>query len=229
MSSANVRSTDAIRDFRFTLVNFSEEARSALTSVEMEIRQVGNWLERDQLSFWRAQVKRYEEAVAIARSELHRKKLSAGNSDAVSDTEQKENLRDAQRRLAEAEDKVARIKRWIPVLDKAVAEYHSASQPLGDRLAGAFVSTINLIDKTIASLEAYLATTAPTMSMSEPSRGSGTSSSAASKSEAPATASAGDPPAKAPVSTPAPAEKSEPAAGEPSPADEKAEVGAETK
>ncbi len=201
MSTANVRSTDAIKDFRLNLINFSEEARNALSSTEMEIRQIRNWLERDQLTYWRGQVKRCNELVSIARTELHRRQLSQSNSDSVSDTDQKEALREAQKRLREAEEMVEKIKRWIPVLEHATAEYHSQSQPLGDRLAGGFVATINMLDRTIATLESYLAMAPPTTVVNEPAKPS-----AAAKSQAPGAAAE-----KAPAKTEAPADQAKPA------------------
>ena len=66
----------------------------------MEIRQVRNWLLRDQLTYWQSQIKRGQERVSMARAELYRRKLSQSNSDAVSDTEQNEAVRDAQRQAA---------------------------------------------------------------------------------------------------------------------------------
>ena len=161
MSQANVRSHDAIREFKLDLINFAEEARNALDAVEMEIHQVHNWLTRDQLSYWRTQIKRCQEAVAEARTELHRRKLSQMNSDAISDSDQREALKKAQRRLEEAEDKVVRIKKWIPILEHAVAEYHSQSQPLGDRLTGRLVASLNLLDRMLSALESYLTLQAP--------------------------------------------------------------------
>src|SRR4051794_14313106 len=117
---ANVRSVDAIKRFKVALINYAEEARNALSSAEMEIRQVRNWLERDQLTFWQSQVKRNQEKLAMARTELNRRRLSQANSDAISDSEQKEAVREGQRRLREAEEKIELIKRWIPVLEHAV-------------------------------------------------------------------------------------------------------------
>ena len=48
--SANVRSIQAIRDFKVALATFAEDGRNALSSTEMEIRRVRNWLIRDQVS-----------------------------------------------------------------------------------------------------------------------------------------------------------------------------------
>ncbi len=159
--SANVRSVDAIRDFRVALTNFSEEARTALSSAEMEVRRTHDWLNRDQLTYWQAQIKRRNEQLSMARTELHRRRLSQQGSDAISDAEQKEAVRNAQRRLEEAEQKVALVKRWIPVLEHAIAEYHATSQPLGDRLTGSLVNSLTLLDRIVASLDHYLAAAPP--------------------------------------------------------------------
>jgi len=72
---ANVRSVDAIKAFKIALINFAEDARNALSSTDMEIRQVRNWLQRDQLTYWQSQVKRWQEKVSMARTELHRRQL----------------------------------------------------------------------------------------------------------------------------------------------------------
>src|SRR4051812_29057777 len=161
MSQANVRSIEAIKDFKLALLTYAEDARVSLGAMEMEIRQVRNWLERDQYSYWQGQVKRAKEGIAEAKSELHRRQLSQMNSDAVSDSDQKEALRIAKRRLEEAEDKVERIKRWAPVLEHALAEYHSQSQPLSDKLSGGLVGSFNLLERMIVALEGYMAIEAP--------------------------------------------------------------------
>jgi hypothetical protein len=153
--SANVRSVEAIEKFKLAMVNFGDDARNALTGVEMDLRRVRDWLVREQSMYWQTQVKKRTEQVSMARTELHRRRLSQQNSDAISDTEQKENLRIAQRRLEEAEDKVARVKKWIPILEHAIAEYNSAAQPLGDRLTGQFQNSLALLERTITAIYDY--------------------------------------------------------------------------
>lgn len=159
--SANVRSIESIHDFKVALANFADDARNALNGVESDLRKTRNWLQRDQLVYWQSQVKRRNEEVSTARTELHRRRLSQQGSDAVTDTEQRENLRAAQRRLEEAERKVALVKKWVPVLEHAIAEYHTTAQPLGDSLGGSLVNSMMLLQRTVASLEAYLATAPP--------------------------------------------------------------------
>ncbi len=84
-------------------------------------------------------------------------------SDAVSDAEQKEALREAKQRLQVAEEKVVLVKKLIPELHHAIAEYHSHSQPLGDHLSGGFKRSLAGLDARVMALEAYLATLVPIM------------------------------------------------------------------
>ena len=209
--SANVRSVGAIHDFKIALTNFAEDARNALGSAEMDLRRTRDWLTRDQLTYWQAQVKRCQEQVSMARADLFRRKISQQGSDAVSDADQKEALRAAIRRQQEAEEKVARIKRWIPVLDHAISEYHSTSQPLGDRLSGSLVNSLTLLERTIGSLEAYINVAPPSAPVLPPETGAGAPASAASgTATAPAAAAV-----EAPAETPARPEDDGPAAGNP--------------
>src|SRR5271155_3286767 len=93
--SANVLSVQTLKDFKNTMINFAEEARNALGGVDMELRRMRDWLARDQLGYWQAQIKRRSEELMQARSDLHRKKVSQQGSDAVSDADEKERLREA--------------------------------------------------------------------------------------------------------------------------------------
>jgi len=198
--SANVLSTQTLKDFKLTLINFGEEARNALSGVEMELRRVRDWLERDQLGYWQSQVKRRQEELMQARAELHKRKISQQGSDAVSDSEQKEALRDAQRRLRIAEEKVELIKkRLIPFLHHEIAEYHSHSQPLGDHLAGGFERSIGAMEKMVVALESYLALRVPSAPRSDSVVESGAAATTRASTTDAAKASAADGGAEAPV------------------------------
>src|SRR5262249_28049487 len=122
-----------------------------------------NWLERDQLSYWQMQEKKRHEAMMTARTELARRRISQQGSDAISDTEQKEALREAQRRLRVAEEKVAIVKKLIPVFHQTLSEYASHATPLADHLSGGIEKSIASLEKMVQSLEAYLATAPPTL------------------------------------------------------------------
>ena len=161
--SANVLSVQTLKDFKLAMCTFAEDARNSLSGVDMELRRMRDWLERDQLGYWQSQIKKRQEDVMQARADLHKRKISQQGSDAVSDAEQKEALREATQQTDEsAEEKLAQVKRLIPVLHHAIDEYHSHSQPLGDHLSGGFEKSLFTLEKMIGSLEAYLALAAPT-------------------------------------------------------------------
>ncbi len=193
--SAKVLSVQALKDFRVALVTFTEEARNALGGVDMELKRMRDWLERDQLSYWQMQVKRRHEAMMTARTELSRRRISQQGSDAISDTEQKEALREAQRKLRVAEEKVEAVKKLIPIFHHAMSEYTSRATPLADHLSGGVDKSLGSLAKMIDSLESYLALQAPAAPRLD---GSGESGSAGSS----AAARAGGPDAASPASGP---------------------------
>ena len=160
--AANVLSLQALKDFRVAMANFGEEARNSLGGVDMELRRMRDWLERDQLGYWQMQIKRRSQDLQQARADLHRRQLSQQGSDAVSDADQKEAVREAQKRLRIAEEKLALVKRLIPQLQHAIDEYHSHSQPLGDHISGGFEKSMATLEKMILAIESYLALKAPT-------------------------------------------------------------------
>jgi hypothetical protein len=197
--SANVLSVQTLKDFKIAMCNFAEDARNSLSGVDMELRRMRDWLERDQLGYWQSQIKKRQEDLMQARADLHKRKISQQGSDAVSDAEQKEALRDATRRLRVAEEQLAKVKRLVPVLHHAIDEYHSHSQPLGDHLSGGFEKSLFILAKMIDSLEAYLALSAPTApslgSLQETGPSAASSGSSSAGESASVTSSADAPPA----------------------------------
>lgn len=213
--SANVRSTEALKEFRIAMCNFADDVRGALGGVEMELKRFRDWLERDQLGYWQMQVKRRHEMVMDARAALHKKKLAAGKSDAVSDSEEKENLRIATRLLRVAEEKVELVRKLIPQFHHAASEYHAHSQPLGDHMSAGFERSLQRLSAMIDAIENYLALQAPDtatglkaadMARAAASTTSGTSTAprpASPKPEGESSASAEVPAAESEITTPA--------------------------
>jgi hypothetical protein len=128
----------------------------------------------------------------MARTELYRRRISQQGSDAISDTEQKEALKEAERRLKLAEEKVAAVKKLIPIFHHAMAEYVSRSTPLADHLSGGIDRSLTSLSKMIDSLEAYLALNAPSAPPLETMGGSGPGLASARVGGSPAGAGARD-------------------------------------
>jgi hypothetical protein len=154
-TQADVRSIEALKDFRAVLALYAEEAQGALGAVKMEAKRTVYWLHHDRKTYWTEQIKRSREAVSSARAEVSRRRMAktADNNPAMS--EQKELLRKAEARLREAEMKVALIKKWEPALQLAVLELYSSVRRIGD-LSGTDVARASmLLGRFVDALEAY--------------------------------------------------------------------------
>ena len=152
----DVRSIDVLAAVREALVLFVEDAKSAMGSMDGEIRRCVDWLTHDQRIHWQAEIKRRDAELAAAKAELNRKQLSQAHGGQVHDSDQRENVRTAKRRLAEAEEKLEEVKRWLPVVQRAVMGYHGQARPFADLVEFDVGRSVELVDRMIAALEDYM-------------------------------------------------------------------------
>lgn len=153
--TAQVISIDTLRALYEGMVLYREDARNALISTEMECRRASDFLNHQRL-YWAEELKRRKEKLAMARSELHRKKLQAKPGGAVQDSDQKEAVRVATMKVREAEEKIEIVRKWVGPLQHAIDEYHGKSRPLGDMLEGDVEKSLGLLERMINALEAYV-------------------------------------------------------------------------
>jgi hypothetical protein len=159
--SASVSSIDAIRAFREALCLFGDDCKAGLTSVDMELNRAQQWLMRERVLYWQTEWKRRNQDLSAARAELFRRKLSTVSGETPDISEKKELVRTAERRLQEAEVKMANVKRWVNQLQQAIARYHGRSRPLADKLESAVPHALTLLDNMTAALDAYVAMAPP--------------------------------------------------------------------
>ncbi len=161
MGQAKVEAIDALRDVRDDLVTFGEGARAALVAVDMEIRRAIDWVERDRPAHWRQEIKRADLATAEARSSLHRKNLQRTSGYSPDTTVEMEALRHAKARREHAERQLEKTKRWVPVLQHAIAEYQGRSRPLADAVGPDLERSLAVLDRMVMALEGYVGTAPP--------------------------------------------------------------------
>ncbi|MBS0208262.1 MAG: hypothetical protein JSS27_04845 [Planctomycetes bacterium] len=161
--AANVRSIDALRDFRVAILNFRDGGNQALATVQVEIRRTLDWLCHDQAKYWQQEIRRREERVNEAKMELSRcmmSKNAAGEPPAC--TEQKVLLAKAKAALAAAEEKLEKVRHWALVLQQEVEDFRGPSQVLGSRLDVEIPQAATWLEQSIAALEAYIGFVAAT-------------------------------------------------------------------
>lgn len=156
-SSASVRSIDAIRELRAALVVFCHEARTGLVDVELEVRRSLQWIREQQPAHWHNQIRLRENAVNEAKNELHRARMrTLPGGGTPSCMEEKKLLDRAQRRLAEAHEKLEVVARWSRTLAHEVLEYEARAAQLNNYLDATVPRATSFLSKIETHLEAYV-------------------------------------------------------------------------
>ena len=160
-SQASVRSIDSLKDLRVALALYGEDTLGALGAVEAEVRRTLRWVQEERPYYWQDQIKRRREQVTMARAEVFKRNLQKRGDYTPPMSEQKENLRKAEASLQDAEKRLAMVKKWQPLFNQAVLEYHGSIQRLKDAAAGDIPRAVNLLNRLIDSQEAYLRVATP--------------------------------------------------------------------
>jgi hypothetical protein len=161
MSGARVQSTLPLTQLQAALHAFAHGGKNALGGAALEIQRVQGWLE-DQLQHWQAEIRRAEDAVLAAKSELARRRWMKFGDRPVDCSEQEKALRKAQARLEHAEEKKARTRAWLRDWPDAVTEYEGQARPMLDALEHDVPRMTAWLARRVASIEAYARTAPPT-------------------------------------------------------------------
>jgi len=132
-------------------------------------------------------VRRRSQDMTDARTTLHRKELGKMPGARPDTSVEEKELRIAKMRLAEAEEKVEVVRKWIPEIQRASHEYRSQALPLGDMIGGDLENALAKLSRMVESLEDYLRVKAPSSPQVAPtgfaSAGPASSAPAAAKPE----------------------------------------------
>jgi hypothetical protein len=153
---ARVTSIDLLRDFRAALAGFRADAQDALAAVELELRRAFDWL-AERRQYWQRQARELQDEVTHAKAELSRRQMVLPGERVPDCTQQLKALRKAQQMLAHAEGQVERSRRWEPALRRAVDEYEGPARQLGGLLDADLPRAQALLERLVASLDAYVA------------------------------------------------------------------------
>jgi len=184
---ARVTSTEAPETLRAALIVFITKARQNVDETSDAVRRTRSWLQNDQMTRWEGELRRRHKALDQAQAEL-RSAQFAGNRESAVMTRQAAVNR-AKQAIAEAEDKLRRVKKWNQ-------NYDHTTDPVVKKLEG-FRAIVDVdLPKAVAhlrnvqrALEAYADTEAPmagSAPSTEPPAAGETAPAAAPAPEAPA-------------------------------------------
>lgn len=155
MSSANVTSISAVREFRAALVQFADEAASALDAMSGQIHRALDWVEHEQPPYWQQQIKLAFDEVAETRTRLETCLLRTVAGHRPSCIEEKQDHRKARQRLEYCQQMVPKVKSWSVKFRHESDEYRGRIGQLAHMIDVELPRMIALIDNTVAALERY--------------------------------------------------------------------------
>lgn len=159
---ARVESLDALRKFRVALCRFAELASSALDEAEADIQRTGFWLDQDRASYWKQQTTLRTELFHRAKRALAQKKAEKTATGAQrSYVDELKALAVAERKLAEAQQKSANVRRWTRKLDEERFSYQAVAQGLSLTIQSDLPTALTHLDNMIAAIEAYAVSGTP--------------------------------------------------------------------
>lgn len=159
--TARVESIAELRAFRVALLKFVDACNVALGDAESDMQRTNTWLERDQLSYWNAQLAKRAEAVSRAKEAVRMKKLFKSPTGATQTAvEEEKALRVAIRLHEEAEQKITACRQWAKRLQKEIMLYKGGVTRFASVLGGDIPRALAKLDAMAASLEQYAALSA---------------------------------------------------------------------
>ncbi|NLX12996.1 MAG: hypothetical protein GXY44_04975 [Phycisphaerales bacterium] len=159
---ARVDSVERLQTFRVQLCRSAESIETALSEAEQDIHRTRNWLHQDQQTYWKSELRKRTELYHRAKLALKRRqneKTPLGGH--YSYVDEKKAVDAAKRRLEEAEQKIANVRRWLRQLDKEADEYKAVVQRLGRYMEADVPRSLARLDQMIAALEAYFTVGVP--------------------------------------------------------------------
>jgi prefoldin subunit 5 len=158
--SARIESIEALKELRTFLCNFGRKISVALEDADFDIRRTLDWLKNDRHVYWKKEMRIRSEQLVRAKLELKRKQYfeqSPGHYFA----DEKKAVAAAQRRFDEAEDKLKKVRSWIPRLEKESKTCHGSLQGLSNLVQIELPNRRTQIDGMICALESYVHLAAP--------------------------------------------------------------------
>ena len=158
---ARLDSVSTLLDLKIALWKFQEAANVGLADAEAELGRMLMWVQNEQSSHWKSQIRIRQELVVRAKEAVRMKKIfkdASGRQQSAVDEEKA--LRVAQTKLAEAEHKLAMVKRWSIQLQKESELYKAGVQRFATGVQSELPKAAAHLDGLAGNIENYLSTQA---------------------------------------------------------------------
>lgn len=147
-----ISSIDALEAFRADLIQYIAKARVALEDMEGDVRRTQTWLDSDRVQHWGNQVKLWTKNLDQAEQELYSANLT---NPRASNAFQKMAVLKAQRKLAEAEEKMRVVKKWRQTFENRATPLLRQLDPMFFIVGQQLPKGVFTLGEHIKALQAY--------------------------------------------------------------------------
>lgn len=149
---AQITSVEALESFQNALVVYLDKARRALDEISDEVKRTRGWVESDRQVHWKHEVRRRTRALEQRQQELFSARV--GNLAEPSQLHQQA-VRRARQALDEANEKLARVRRWSREFDTRVEPFARHADKLRHTLTVDMVRAVASLKQSIETLHQY--------------------------------------------------------------------------
>ena len=156
MSTANVRSIEAVRDFRVALLTFQQNVSDALTSMQEQVYSALDWMENDRPRHWHQKELQALDQISEARIALEGARMRKSMDDyRPSLIEEKQALKDAKDRLTFCQEKMQIVKAMCIKVRHEADEFRGRMSQLERLLETDLPKMVALLELMLTALESY--------------------------------------------------------------------------
>lgn len=165
--AADVRSIDALREFRADLVEYQGTLRQAVELLTVEVARGIGWFE-EQMTYWPAETRKASDNLAEARAALSRCMLTKGKERESACDDERQVFERAKARLSFAEQQIRVTKQWYAQVRHETDEFRNRVTRLLTLTDGDLPRALAALDAISQSLDKYTGQTVPRQRTSEP-------------------------------------------------------------
>lgn len=131
-----------------------------MIEAESDLSRTQVWLKYDRLPYWTHELRRRQELLTRAKSEMFRSVVQS-DTDGRAGVDQKKTLEKAKRMLAEAEEKLQAVRRWLRIIDHENVLYRGEVQSLSGFIDADLAQAEARLERMASNLDDYAQLVSP--------------------------------------------------------------------
>jgi transcriptional regulator of heat shock response len=155
MSSANVLSLEALKEFFIELQHFRTGLLKELESLDLELRRLSQWIQVDSAKYWNDEHQQIKRRLSECLQQLSRCMSYVREDERRPCTEEKKRVAKAKERAALCESKIRIVQAASTHWESRTAKTRTKLQRCRDMAESELLSALNKLQTHIERLEAY--------------------------------------------------------------------------